>query len=293
MWRLDDKRPMRLKDIQNIFHKELDKIYGKEEVDSFFFMLIDDYFNIFRIELALKPELSITKEEQEPVFKALHELKNQKPIQYILGKTEFFGLPLKVNNHVLIPRPETEELVDWILHSAHQDSKIRILDIGTGSGCIAIALAKNLPKAKVFALEVSQDATEVAKENAIYNNVSVEFVVADILNLKNEIDREMEFDIIVSNPPYVRELEKFEIKTNVIENEPHIALFVQNDDALQFYKVISEFAMDHLTKNGLLFFEINEYLGKEMIHLLKGYNFKHIQLKQDIFKKDRMIKASI
>ncbi len=283
---------MRLKDIQNIFHKELDPIYGKEEVDSFFFMLIDDYFNIFRIELALQPELSITKVEQMPVFKALDDLKKQKPIQYILGKTEFFGLPFKINNHVLIPRPETEELVDWILSSTDSESQIRILDIGTGSGCIAISLAKNLPSSKVFALDVSSEALELTQENALLNNVEVECIKADILNLKKEIDQEIEFDIIVSNPPYVRQLEKSKIKKNVLEYEPHLALFVKDDDSLKFYKAISQFAVNRLNKNGLLYFEINEYLGGEVISLLKAQNFKNIVLKQDHFKKDRMIKAS-
>lgn len=283
---------MRLKDIQNIFHKELDSIYGKEEVDSFYFMLIDDYFNIFRIEIALQPEISITKEEQVPVFRALDDLKNQKPIQYILGKTEFFGLPFKVNKHVLIPRPETEELVDWILQEADLDSEIRILDIGTGSGCIAITLAKNLPSANVLAMDVSTKAIEVAKENALMNNVEVEFILADILNPIEEVDPEIKYDIIVSNPPYIRKLEKSEIKKNVLDHEPHLALFVEDDESLQFYKAISRFALKNLNKNGLLFFEINEYLGNDLISLLKAEKFQNIELKKDLYKKDRMIKAS-
>ncbi len=283
---------MKLKDIQNIFHKELDVIYGKDEVDSFFFMLIDDYFNIFRIELALQPELSITKVEQMPVFKALDDLKKQKPIQYILGKTEFFGLPFKVNKHVLIPRPETEELVDWILQEADLDTEIRILDIGTGSGCIAITLAKNLPSANVLAMDVSPKAIEMAKENALINNVEVEFILADILNPIEEFDPELKFDIIVSNPPYVRKLEKSDIKKNVLDHEPHLALFVEDDDSLKFYKAISRFAVNNLNKNGLLFFEINEYLGNDLISLLKAEKFQNIELKQDLYKKDRMIKAT-
>jgi len=282
---------MRLKDIQDIFHKELDFIYDSEEVDSFFFMLLDDYFNIFRIELALKPELSITKEEQIPIFKALDDLKHEKPIQYILGKTEFFGLHFKVNNHVLIPRPETEELVGWILKTVSAESELRILDIGTGSGCIAIALAKHLANSKIFAVDVSSKALELAKENALVNNVKVEFRKINILNKNLDFNSGLKFDIIVSNPPYVRHLENSEIKKNVLDNEPHLALFVDDDDALQFYKVICQFAVDNLTENGLLYFEINEYLGKEMKALLEAFNFEEIELKKDIFGKNRMIKG--
>ena len=280
---------MRLKDLKDIFHKELDEIYGKEEVNSFFIMLIDEFYDVHRIELALQPETSITKREQEPIFKALDGLKREIPIQYILGKTEFFGLQLLVNNKVLIPRPETEELVQWILDTAKNRNNLKILDIGTGSGCIAIALAKNLPGAEVFALDINKDALLVAKENAEQNNVEVVFFERDVLRIPNN---DSKFDIIVSNPPYVRQQEKLGIKNNVLDNEPHLALFVKDDDALQFYKAIVQFAINNLTENGLLFFEINEYLGNEMVELLKDNNFNDIKLKQDMFGKDRMVKAT-
>ena len=285
---------MRLKDLQDIFHKELDEIYGKEEVNSFFFMLINEFYNVHRIELALQPETAITKEEQEPIFKALDDLKKSIPIQHILGKTEFFGMQLQMNNKVLIPRPETEELVQWILDTVENRDNLKILDIGTGSGCIAIALAKNLPSAEVFALDVCKEALLVAKENAKQNNVEIDFIEVDILTSCHTelVSVFQKFDIIVSNPPYVRQQEKQEIKNNVLDNEPHLALFVEDDDALQFYKAISQFSRNNLSEKGLLFFEINEYLGNEMIQLLEKDNFNNIELKKDMFGKDRMIKAT-
>ncbi|MBT8393835.1 MAG: peptide chain release factor N(5)-glutamine methyltransferase [Bacteroidia bacterium] len=286
---------MRLNDLKNIFHEELDGLYGQEEVNNFFFILIEEFYKIHRIELALQPETSITKKEQEPIFKALDELKKEKPIQYILGKTEFFGLPFKVNSEVLIPRPETEELVALILDTVTSSAvkkSLKILDIGTGSGCIAISLAKNLPISKVYAIDVSTEALKVARENARLNNVEVVFIEVDILSISNTALDESKFDVIVSNPPYVRHQEKQEIKNNVLKNEPHLALFVRDDDSLQFYKTIVQFGLKNLTKKGLLFFEINEYLGAEMVKLLRESNFNSVELRKDMFGKDRMIKAT-
>ena len=288
---------MKLKELKELFQKELAGLYDVEEIDSFFYILIEHYLGLKRIALALKPEISCSKEDLESILKDLESLKKQIPIQYILGETEFFGLPFKVNSHVLIPRPETEELVDWILNFEKSESVkkgLKILDIGTGSGCIAVSLAKNFNHAYVYALDVSHDALEVAKRNAILNNVSVEFIEADILNPEtwNTAFKNLKFDIIVSNPPYVRELEKAQMKSNVVNNEPHLALFVENEDPLLFYKAIAKYAVDNLTTKGYLFFEINEYLGKPMTQLLKSFNFNAIELKQDIFKKDRMIKGT-
>jgi release factor glutamine methyltransferase len=289
---------MRLKDIQNIFHEELSAIYDKHEVDSFFFILTEALYDVTRIKLALDPELIIG--ESDTLFVALQRLKNQEPIQYIVGNTEFFGLPFKVNQHVLIPRPETEELVSLVIESLKyktvSSDSMHVLDIGTGSGCIAISLAKNLKNARVYALDVSKEALKVAEGNAKLNNVAVKFIESDILmieegKLKTKCISDVKFDIIVSNPPYVRELEKEQMKPNVLNNEPHLALFVEDENPLQFYKAITEFAVDSLNDDGTLFFEINEYLGNDMIQLLKDYHFKNIELKQDIFKKDRMIKG--
>ena len=286
---------MRLKDIQDIYHKELDDLFGNNEVDSFFNLLIEYYLDLKRIHLVLEPEYVITKEEEQPLFEALTHLKLQKPIQYILGETEFYGLPFKVNAHTLIPRPETEELVNWVLDShtnSSKDSQLKILDIGTGSGCIAISLAKNLPNVKVSALDVSEDALKIAKQNAALNTVDVAFSHDNILSPGHvELDSASKYDVIVSNPPYVRNLEKLEIQPNVLDNEPHLALFVDDDNPLQFYKAICEFAQFNLKDKGVLYFEINEYLGEEMIQLLKDFDFKTIELKKDMFGKDRMIKG--
>jgi len=288
---------MKLKETKEFFQNELAGLYNVEEIDSFFYILIEFYLGLKRISLVLKPELTYSEKVMEPILTALEDLKKEIPIQYILGETAFFGLPFKVNSHVLIPRPETEELVDWILNIEKSESinnGLKILDIGTGSGCIAVSLAKNLIHAQVYALDVSHDALEVAKRNAVLNNVSVEFIQVNMLQPEtwNTEFKNLRFDIIVSNPPYVRELEKAQMKSNVVNNEPHLALFVKNEDPLIFYKAITKYAVDNLTTKGSLFFEINEYLGKPMTQLLKSFNFNAIELKQDIFKKDRMIKGT-
>lgn len=279
---------MILKAIQNTFHKELDAMYPKEEVDSFFFILIDFYYGVSRMQLALDPSFEV--EETDVILHALKALKNQKPIQYITGEAAFFGMRFKVNSFTLIPRPETEELVEWVIKNTTNSEPVNILDIGTGSGSIAISLAKHLPNAKVSALDISVEALKVAKRNAKLNDVKVAFFKADILKIKNL--NELNFDIIVSNPPYVREQEKQLMKPNVLDNEPHLALFVKDSNPLLFYQAISQFAVNNLSKKGLLFFEINEYLAQDMIDLLKAKNFSNLELKQDIYKKDRMIKGS-
>ena len=282
---------MRLKDIQDIFHKELDAIYDREEVDAFFYLLIESYFNVPRFHLALHPEFSITKEEQMPIFNALHELKQEKPIQYIIGSTEFYGLNFKVNSNVLIPRPETEELVDLILKHYKAIEHLKILDVGTGSGCIAVVLGKQLNNAEVFAVDISGEAIKTAKENALANGVDVSFANTDILdvNKRNLWFADVTFDIIVSNPPYVRELEKKEMKANVLNNEPETALFVDDSNPLVFYDAICEFAINKLNTNGQLYFEINQYLGPEMKALLDNYHFNDVRLKKDLAGNDRFV----
>lgn len=286
---------MILKEIHKIFHLELDSLYGEDEVTSFFYMLTEAYFGMPRLALFLHPGFAITKAEEQPLFVALAQLKEERPIQYILGETEFYGLPFKVNEHTLIPRPETEELVRWILLESQKDKQQTILDIGTGTGCIAISLSKNLSKFEVFAMDVSENALKIAKENAYLNETNVQFVEGDILNRndRNSAFLDVEFDIIVSNPPYVRNLEKAEMKNNVLRNEPHLALFVDDDDPLVFYKSITEFASKHLKKGGQLYFEINQYLANEMVELLEDFKFQNIELKKDIFGNFRIIKATV
>jgi len=291
---------LKAKDLKDIFHKELDAIYGKDEVTSFFYLSIEHHLNVARIQLILDSEFTLTKDETDVFFTILEDLKQQKPIQYILGETEFYGLQFKVNENVLIPRPETEELVDWIIKDSKFKSQnsepIKILDIGTGSGCIAISLAKHLSEAQVFAVDISESAIKMAKENADRNGIEVEFIKANILESSLWEDVALQqigfFDVIVSNPPYVRELEKQEIKPNVLDNEPHLALFVENDNPLIFYKAITDFAVDKLKSNGSLYFEINQYLGQETKQLLVDAEFKDIQLRKDLNGNDRMLKGT-
>ena len=287
---MDAKRfIMHLQEFKKKFFLELDKLYPETEVQSFFNILIEFKLNLTRVEIALQPTFEISNTDLDFLQKALKALKKHIPIQYILGETVFYGLTFNVNTNVLIPRPETEELIDWIVKD-HKDKKnIKILDIGTGSGCIAISLAKNLPNAAVFALDISSKAIKTAKINATKNHVTVHFMEADILALTKLTDT---FNIIVSNPPYVRELEKEQMQENVLANEPHIALFVKDENPLLFYNKISNLAKSHLTNNGSLYFEINQYLGNETVTLLKSKGFKNIELKKDIFQVDRMIKTS-
>ena len=280
---------MLLKEIKNIYHSELDPIYPKEEVESFFYLTIAHYLNLERFVLALQPNLTLSKKEEQPLFEVLAQLRLKKPIQYILGLAHFMDMDFKVNENVLIPRPETEELVRWVLEDYRMDGnkEISILDIGTGSGCIAISLAKNMKRAKVYGLDISKKALEVAKDNAVKNQVEVEFLNADILNMEYFKEK---VDVIVSNPPYVRLLEKEKMKPNVIENEPGSALFVPDNDPLVFYRKINELAKKNLKSGGRLYLEINQYLGKETKALLEN-GFIEVELRKDMFGNDRMLKG--
>lgn len=280
-----------IKEYRTQFIQELSTIYDAVEAESFFYLILEEKQKLKRIDLALNPDLTISENEIQLWNSILEELKKEIPIQYLLGKTSFYGLDFEVNQNVLIPRPETEELVEWIVQSTKheaRDTKLKVLDIGTGSGCIAISLAKNIPNPSVFAIDVSEKALATAQKNAQSNEVNVTFIHKNILETE---DLDEQFDIIVSNPPYVRELEKVEIKKNVLENEPHLALFVADNDALVFYRKIAELAQKNLAPNGQLFFEINQYLGKEMVELLEKMNFKNVELRKDIYGNDRMMKG--
>lgn len=282
---------MLLKNYRTIFMQELSSLYDEYETESFFYIILEDFHKMKRVDLALNPTLELTSEMLQQWENVLAQLKEHRPIQYILGETEFYGLPFYVNENTLIPRQETEELVDWIIKENAKntsDNEIKILDIGTGTGCIAISLAKNIPNAKVYAMDVSENALTVAQKNAERNQVKINFIHQSILETD---DLSQTFDIIVSNPPYVRNLEKDEIKKNVLDFEPHLALFVEDDDALLFYRKITELATQNLSENGQLYFEINQYLGKEMIWLLEKYSFKNIELRKDIYGNDRMIRG--
>lgn len=280
---------MNLKEYKIYFTKALSELYPQTEIDTFFFYLMEAYLDFQRIDLIIKPNFKISTEAGVLFKKALEALKKEIPIQYILGETEFYGLRFIVNRHTLIPRPETEELVEWILETADITAPLQIIDIGTGTGCIPITLAKHLPNARLFAIDISKEALRIAKQNAILNNVKLHFTEKNILKTTTLPQK---FDIIISNPPYVRELEKVDIKKNVLDNEPHIALFVEDDNPLLFYDKIADLAIEHLTKNGLLYFEINQYLGTETVEILHKKGFKNIDLKKDVFGKDRMIQCT-
>jgi release factor glutamine methyltransferase len=300
---------MELNALKTYFINSLKGYYPNEEIASFFFIATEFYLGYKRIDVSLNANEVVSSESYNQFQDLMEQLKTYKPIQYILGETDFFGLPFKVSESVLIPRPETEELVDWIIkcHSElacteqsrsveeSKDKQIKILDIGTGSGCIAISLAKHIPNAKVYALDVSSEALKIAQQNSQQNKADVTFIQADALNKETTMlslsKHEAQFDIVVSNPPYVRELEKELMHDNVLNYEPHLALFVDDDNALVFYKAIAELSQHLLRKNGLLFFEINEYLGAQMKALLSENQFQNIELRRDINQKDRMTKA--
>ncbi|GAA3751044.1 peptide chain release factor N(5)-glutamine methyltransferase [Flavobacterium ginsengisoli] len=284
---------MKIKQYRTQFIKELAPFYDAYEAESFFYLILENKHQLRQIDLALNHELAFDENDFVVWDELLKQLKKEVPIQYLLGKTNFYGLDFEVNENVLIPRPETEELVEWIINentSRDKNKKIRILDIGTGTGCIAISLAKNLPNAEVFGIDVSKKAIETAKRNAVANNVDVTFMLLNILEAEEFSNQ---FDIIVSNPPYVRNLEKVEIKKNVLDYEPHLALFVEDNDPLIFYRKIASLAQNGLQKKGKLYFEINQYLGKEMIELLENMSFENVELRKDIYDNDRMISGKV
>ncbi len=282
---------MKIKQYRTQFIKELAPFCDAYEAESFFYLILEDKHKLRQIDLALNHDLTFSETDFSVWEAILTQLKQEIPIQYLLGKTNFYGLDFEVNEHVLIPRPETEELVEWIVKEHNtQAKKIKILDIGTGSGCIAVSLAKSLPNAQVYAIDVSRKALETAKRNAAKNKVEVTFMLQDILQTQ---ELKSDFDIIVSNPPYVRNLEKEEIKKNVLDHEPHLALFVEDNDALIFYRKIAALAQKHLVENGQLYFEINQYLGQEMTQLLESMDFKNVVLRKDIYDNERMMKATL
>ena len=290
---------MNINKFRDYFNKTLKKLYPTSEIDTFLFLLLEEYLNFKRIDVVLKSNFEISPEDLTLLKSSTKLLEQEVPIQYILGKTEFYGFPFILNEHVLIPRPETEELVTSVLnkisklerlHPIEKEKKLKILDIGTGSGCIPISLKRSLPFAEITAIDIANEALIIAQKNASLNKVNINFIQQNILKTTGLDDI---YDIIISNPPYVRVSEKIEIKNNVLKNEPHLALFVEDNNPLIFYSKIAELAKSHLTKNGTLFFEINQYLGKETVELIKLKGFNKIQLKKDIFGHDRVIIASL
>ena len=287
-----------IKNLKTHFFSELKGIQEDSEIESFFYILTEFLHDLRRIDISLHPDFEVSESDLKRWNTIISELKTEKPIQYITGEAWFYGYRFEVNENTLIPRPETEELVEWIISEIpNSNSKnLTILDIGTGSGCIPISLKKEIPTADVFTIDVSEKAIATAKKNALDNNAEVDFIHQNILEVDNLAELTTHnsqltthFDVIVSNPPYVRNLEKHEIKKNVLDYEPHLALFVEDTDALLFYREIARLALTGLKPNGKLFFEINQYLGKDTVELLENLGFKNIELRKDFVGNDRMI----
>ncbi|WP_034887881.1 peptide chain release factor N(5)-glutamine methyltransferase [Gillisia sp. Hel_I_29] len=282
---------MKVLQFKDQFINALKEEYPPQEINSFFNLLATSYLGLTRLEIALDPACVIEDEVLIKFKEAQQRLVCHEPIQYILGETEFFGLQFKVNENVLIPRPETEELVQWILDDLNEkkEAQFEILEIGTGTGCIPISLAHHLKNSKISAVDVSEKALAIATDNAKCNNVHISFNLKDIL-ATDFLDEKL--DVIVSNPPYVRELEKKEMHRNVLENEPHLALYVSDEDPLIFYRKIGMLAKSGLRKSGSLYFEINQYLAKETSTMLQELGF-NTEVRKDIFGNDRMLKANL
>ena len=284
-----------VRDCRKYYASELEKIYGSNEANALVMILLEHYFGIDRVKIAMEPELRLSESELLTLHFAVKELLKNKPVQYILGEAEFCGMRFVVDENVLIPRPETEEMVKSIASRRDKACLVPtgcdVLDIGTGSGCIAISLAKLLKNSVVTAVDVSEKALEVAKKNAESNSVNVNFIKDDILNPQNLELIENQYDIIVSNPPYVCESEKSEMRANVLDYEPSTALFVSDNDPLIFYRKILEFAQKTLKPDGEVWFEINEKLGKEMKNLCLEKGFENVEIIKDFRERDRILKT--
>jgi len=278
----------KIKDIRDHYYNELKKTFPPQEAAKMLEIIIEDLLQISKMKIMLHPETRISESELLKVHFACKEIKDHKPVQYITGRTNFCGLDLVLNKHVLIPRPETEELVEWILSETSEEKTLSILDIGTGSGAIALSLKKHRESFDVSACDISKDALRIAKKNVNNSGLSIQLIEADILN-QDSWPLFQEYDLIVSNPPYVTNAEKAQMQANVLDYEPHLALFVADENPLQFYRSILEFSKIHLKKGGKIFFEINESFGSEMISLLEKFNFGNTSLKNDLSGRNRMI----
>jgi release factor glutamine methyltransferase len=285
-------RSNRIGDIRSHYRRKLCEAFEEREADNMLFMVMMEFTGLSKAGILMNHEQAVSESELLKIHFAVKDLLKNKPVQYVLGKTEFYGLPFIVNSKVLIPRPETEELVALVIDEVKPENNLRILDIGTGSGCIAIALKENFPKAQIIAIDVSSFALEVARENAKRNSVEIDFRVCDFLN-KDSWNTLGIFDVVISNPPYVRHLEKVQMKSNVLDYEPEIALFVENGNPLLFYAQIAEFGKKHLHKDGRIFCEINQYLHKETVNLFEQYTYKDVQVLKDIFGNFRIVSCKI
>ena len=281
---------MSIKDIIEKYREQLLWLYPIEEAESIINLVMEEILGYDQTKLFLNLDMTIDQGKLMRLESALRDLKKNKPVQYVLETAHFFELVLVVNKHVLIPRQETEELVKWIIDDCKDQQNLKILDVGTGSGSIAVALKKNLPDAEITAIDVSMEALDIAKENAEKNGVEINLMQVDILNEKDwdSFDR---FDLIVSNPPYITESEKSQMHKNIIAYEPHTALFVPDNDPLIFYKAIIEFSKSLLDPEGSVYFEINENHGQEIKELCSMNGFCEAEIRQDMNGKDRMMKV--
>ena len=283
-----------MKETIKYIRERLNPAYPAQETESLVRIILNHVCHLQIHELWSGKDTQILPNERKLIEEIVEGLLKYEPIQYLLGETEFYGLRFVVNKQVLIPRPETEELVEWIVSdakTAYFSNELRVLDIGTGSGCIAISLAKHLPKAKVYGLDISEEALSVARQNAVINQVAVEWIRQDILDSCESNDLPQTFDIIVSNPPYVTPAEKAAISQNVLEYEPHLALFTPQDQPLLFYERIADFGKKHLCQHGLVYFEINPSFGREVVGLLDRKGYHNGVLRQDISGKERMVRG--
>lgn len=278
---------MKLTEFKALFFKKLISKIEKNELDEYFFWLIDFHCGLNRMEYILNPNFILNNLQKIKLLKSIELIESEMPIQYVIGETKFMNLRFLVNRNVLIPRPETEELVSWILKESLKNKTI--LDIGTGTGCIAISLSKFSKSSKVTAWDLKNNIIQIAKKNAHLNKVEVLFELQDVKSIKSN----KKYDIIVSNPPYICKKDKLKMKNNVLLFEPSAALFVNDDDPLFFYSKILNYAKTNLKKNGKIFFEINENKAKCVKNLLENRGFINIQLKKDFRGKSRMIKACI
>ena len=278
---------MTLREGQEHFKAGLGGFFQSSEIDFYYKTLLKDGLNRDPIQLSIEPWVELTSEEEFFVKESLSKLIAHQPLQYVLGKTHFRDLTLKVDKRVLIPRPETEEMVEWVLEDFKKlNQKLRLIDMGTGSGCIGIALAKAQPYFSVFALDKDVDILDLTAENAKLNGVQIKCIEQD-MNQMNTL--KLKIDVIVSNPPYVMLSEQNQMKSNVLDYEPHQAIFISNKDPLLFYRLILEFAADNLKPKGFIYFEINPLLLKELKDLIISFSYIVFE-RLDIFKKVRILR---
>jgi len=290
-FRVMEVRSNRIGDVRVHYKQKLCKVYAEKEADNLLFMVITEYTGLSKAEILMKHEEPVSESQLLKIHFASKELLKEKPIQYILGKAEFYGLPFIVNSKVLIPRPETEELAEMVIQYVNEKPNGHVIDLGTGSGCLAVTIKKKCPNTQLTAIDVSEFALEIAAINAEINEADIHFQKLDLLNpeiwnLKNT------FDVIMSNPPYVRDSEKKLMKKNVLDYEPATALFVKDNDPLIFYRGIIRFAGRYLNPGGSIFCEINQYLAEDCKDLFVSEKFENVEIFKDFRNNFRILSCS-